>query len=237
MIHLNRPELRTKEHICSAMNVRSVDDHAIKIEWRELPTTFTSHLWGADNPGQGTGTWTSEQLQMTLTYRGQKYVRIQGADASKKAALTYRGVSYASWHAADQVETLRIIGAFFLLKLQVALQKGRPPLPDGRDGLSRSFVHVATHCSVKLVPWSVNGLIEQQWTERKWTERRRRAKRLAWWQTLGPLLPGVKPRFLQGHLNDAEETRLGWRSALSRQTNGSRMGWKLEQGPEKSACF
>ncbi|MDA7431547.1 DUF4278 domain-containing protein [Synechococcus sp. AH-601-P06] len=32
---------------------------------------------------------------MTLTYRGQKYVRIQGADASKKAGLTYRGVSYA----------------------------------------------------------------------------------------------------------------------------------------------
>ena len=31
-------------------------------------------------------------------------------------------------------------------------QRGRPPLPDGRDGLSRSFVHVATHCSVKLVP-------------------------------------------------------------------------------------
>ena len=37
----------------------------------------------------------------------------------------------------------------------------------------------------------------------------RRAKRLAWWQTLGPFGPGVIPRFLQGHLNDAEETRLG----------------------------
>ena len=33
---------------------------------------------------------------MTLTYRGQKYVRIQGAEASKKAGLTYRGVSYAN---------------------------------------------------------------------------------------------------------------------------------------------
>jgi hypothetical protein len=41
------------------------------------------------------------------------------------------------------------------------------------------------------------------------TERRRRAKRLAWWQTLGPFGPGVIPRFLLGHLNDAEETRLG----------------------------
>ena len=39
--------------------------------------------------------------------------------------------------------------------------------------------------------------------------RRRRAKRLAWWQTLGPFGPGVIPRFLLGHLNDAEETRLG----------------------------
>ena len=31
MINLNREELRTKEHFCSAMNVRSVDDYAIKI--------------------------------------------------------------------------------------------------------------------------------------------------------------------------------------------------------------
>ena len=29
-------------------------------------------------------------------------------------------------------------------------QKARPPLPDGRDGLARSFVHVASCCSVKL---------------------------------------------------------------------------------------
>ena len=50
---------------------------------------------------------------MTLTYRGQKYVRIQGADASKKAGLTYRGVSYANWSPADQVEKLRIIRGFF----------------------------------------------------------------------------------------------------------------------------
>ena len=41
------------------------------------------------------------------------------------------------------------------------------------------------------------------------THKRRRAKRLAWWQTLGPLRPGVKPRFLLGQLNDAEESRLG----------------------------
>ncbi|WP_157028554.1 MULTISPECIES: DUF4278 domain-containing protein [unclassified Synechococcus] len=34
---------------------------------------------------------------MTLTYRGKKYVQIQGAgfDSSKKALLTYRGIPYA----------------------------------------------------------------------------------------------------------------------------------------------
>jgi hypothetical protein len=33
---------------------------------------------------------------MTLTYRGKKYLQLQGAgfDATKKAQLTYRGLSY-----------------------------------------------------------------------------------------------------------------------------------------------
>ena len=36
---------------------------------------------------------------MTLTYRGKKYVQLQGAgfDATKKAQLTYRGLSYTKW--------------------------------------------------------------------------------------------------------------------------------------------
>ena len=47
------------------------------------------------SPGQGTGTWISEEPQMTLTYRGQKYDQQKVAGASAKPALTYRGVSYA----------------------------------------------------------------------------------------------------------------------------------------------
>ena len=37
----------------------------------------------------------SEEPQMTLTYRGQKYDQQKVAGASAKPALTYRGVSYA----------------------------------------------------------------------------------------------------------------------------------------------
>ena len=47
------------------------------------------------SPGQGTGTWISEEPQMTLTYRGQKYDQQKVVGASAKPALTYRGVSYA----------------------------------------------------------------------------------------------------------------------------------------------
>ena len=50
---------------------------------------------GRRSPGQGTGTWISEEPQMTLTYRGQKYDKQKVAGASDKPALTYRGVSYA----------------------------------------------------------------------------------------------------------------------------------------------
>ena len=35
--------------------------------------------WGADSPGQGTGTGISKEPQMTLTYRGRQYVQVQGA--------------------------------------------------------------------------------------------------------------------------------------------------------------
>ena len=36
---------------------------------------------------------------MTLTYRGKKYMQLQGAgfDATKKIQLTYRGLSYTKW--------------------------------------------------------------------------------------------------------------------------------------------
>ena len=47
------------------------------------------------SPGQGTGTWISEEPQMTLTYRGQKYDQKKVAGTSTKSALTYRGISYA----------------------------------------------------------------------------------------------------------------------------------------------
>jgi len=54
------------------------------------------------SPGQGTGTWISEEPQMTLTYRGQKYDQQKVAGSSNKPALTYRGVSYAKWFRLNQ---------------------------------------------------------------------------------------------------------------------------------------
>ena len=64
---------------------------------------------------------------MTLTYRGQKYMRIQGADASKKAGLTYRGVSYAQGFTASKTETPRVIGAFFFKPNDASSKRrGRP---------------------------------------------------------------------------------------------------------------
>ena len=38
------------------------------------------------SPGQGTGTWISEEPQMTLTYRGQKYDQQKVAGASDREA-------------------------------------------------------------------------------------------------------------------------------------------------------
>ena len=67
--------------------------------YEDLVATATNnvHLASARrrSPGQGTGTWISEEPQMTLTYRGQKYDQQKVAGASAKPALTYRGVSYA----------------------------------------------------------------------------------------------------------------------------------------------
>ena len=64
---------------------------------------------------------------MTLTYRGQKYVRIQGADASKKAGLTYRGVSYANWSPAEQVEMPRLVRGIFFATRCADKGKAAPP--------------------------------------------------------------------------------------------------------------
>ena len=70
------------------------------------------------SPGQGTGTWISEEPQMTLTYRGNSYkigskvslvqpivelkyrgkaykARTSAAAAQVHATLTFRGASYA----------------------------------------------------------------------------------------------------------------------------------------------
>ena len=75
-------------------------------------------MGGADKPGHGTGTWISEEPQMTLNYRGSSYeigsklplvqpvvelqyrgkaykARTSAAPAQVHATLTFRGVSYA----------------------------------------------------------------------------------------------------------------------------------------------
>ena len=90
-------------------------------------TTFTSHLWGADSPGHGTGTWISEEPQMTLTYRGKKYVQLQGAgfDATKKAQLTYRGLSYTKW-AQGFTSKPRLKRGFFIPVTKRASGAGKP---------------------------------------------------------------------------------------------------------------
>ena len=58
--------------------------------------------------------------------------------------------SFRSWEAwcprlERYTKPLGLAGAFL-----IQLHRRRPPLPDGRDGLARSFVHVANHYSVKL---------------------------------------------------------------------------------------
>ena len=85
---------------------------------------------------------------MTLTYRGQKYVRIQGAEASKKAGLTYRGVSYANWAPADQVETPRLIRGVFFATSYVVKGEDRPSRMEETAYLARLFMSLPT------VQWS-----------------------------------------------------------------------------------
>jgi hypothetical protein len=47
------------------------------------------------DPGHGTGTWAdSEELSMTLTYRGQKYQQNKEAVSQKHPQLNYRGLKY-----------------------------------------------------------------------------------------------------------------------------------------------
>ena len=82
---------------------RAVYPFELHSSWRSrykdsvATATNNVHLASARrrSPGQGTGTWISEEPQMTLTYRGQKYDQQKVAGASEKPALTYRGVSYA----------------------------------------------------------------------------------------------------------------------------------------------
>ena len=66
--------------------------------------------------------------------------------------------------------------------------KKRFPLPDGRDGLNRSFLHIATCCSVKLYP---RGVIINR-TIVNW---KKKSEAIGLWQSLGPLIPDVKPFF------------------------------------------
>ena len=93
---LRRPlRMGSKSAMCIRLNDTGVDPPPI----RGLVATATNnvHLASARrrSPGQGTGTWISEEPQMTLTYRGQKYDQQKVAGTSDKPALTYRGVSYA----------------------------------------------------------------------------------------------------------------------------------------------
>ena len=82
---------------------------------------LTTPIWGAVLPGHGTGTWISEEHPMTLTYRGKKYVQLQGAgfDSSKKALLTYRGIPYAKWSKRITFFSPHLtVGAFLFLYAQ-----------------------------------------------------------------------------------------------------------------------
>ena len=105
--------------LCNVLNNWKAAIIAIKMRQHKLRTTFTSLIWGADSPGHGTGTWISEEPQMTLTYRGKKYVQLQGAgfDSSKKALLTYRGIPYAKWSPLITMKASYLtVGGFFLEK-------------------------------------------------------------------------------------------------------------------------
>ena len=105
------------------------------------------------------------------------------------------------------------------------LQKRRPPLPDGRDGLTRSLMH-CSRPSPYVLPLGISlamGLKEEG--------------RSVWLMaTLGPFGPGVK-RDSTRHLD--ERCRGVDRSDAHqcRHRRGAH-GWvKVGQGPEKSGCF
>ena len=104
--------------------------------------------------------------------------------------------------------------------------KGGAPLPGGRDGLSRSFVHIANCYSVKLYPWSVGA-------NRTTVNWKKKSEATDSWHTLRPFTPGVKQVTCRTPTNSAEENRLVWRTSLSRQTKRSRMGWKVGAGARK----
>ena len=84
----------SKMVICIRTNDTGTDGSPIKLV---ATATNNVHLAPARrrSPGQGTGTWISEEPKMTLTYRGQKYDQKKVAVTSNKPALTYRGISYA----------------------------------------------------------------------------------------------------------------------------------------------
>ena len=63
---------------------------------------------------------------MTLTYRGNKYVQLQGAgfDSSKKALLTYRGIPYEKWSPliTTKASYLTVWGFFLEVALMAKAQ-------------------------------------------------------------------------------------------------------------------
>ena len=95
-----------------------------------------------------------------------------------------------------------------------AVKEERPPLPDGRDGLARSFMHIANQCPVNLYRRSVN-------LETTTVNGKRSAKRLAFgaW--------GLVPKWwvvelLRAPVSVQMECRSTWRSRDCLPKDGTR---------------
>ena len=82
-------ELQPKTRCVSARTTQGLTPPHI-YEGSVATATNNVHLASARrrSPGQGTGTWISEEPQMTLTYRGQKYdqQKVAGASARKSCS-------------------------------------------------------------------------------------------------------------------------------------------------------
>ena len=98
-------------------------------------------------------------------------------------------------------------------------------LPDGRDGLNRSFLHIATCCSVKLYPWGVN-------INRMIVNLKKKSEAIGLWQSLGPLIPDVKPFFYGAPARCWEEST-GLTHTVVTPDECSPLVWKVGAGERK----